>query len=77
MNKFIYDDIMVIRKDASPDLRPGARAWVIAVFPDRKGRPGPAFDRFQDGVVYTVEYEEDAHAVDIHEDDLEDAGREQ
>ncbi len=72
MSKFTYDDIVVIRNSADPKLRPGQRAWVIAVFDTRESRPGTAFDAFPEGVVYSVEFE-DGTAVNVHEHDLTDA----
>ena len=69
MSKFDYDDVVRIGERAPPDLRPGASAWVIAIFPDRSARPGSRFDVFPDGAVYTVEYE-DGSTAEVHEDDL-------
>jgi hypothetical protein len=68
--KFTYDDVVNVRRTAKTDLRPGARAWVIAVFDSRESRPGSSFDRFPEGTVYTVEFEDGA-AIDLHESDLE------
>jgi hypothetical protein len=65
--RFNYDDIVRVRADASQDLRPGMRAWIVGVF---ETRPGPYFDKFPQGVVYTIEFE-DGESVDVHESDLE------
>ncbi|MCR1768205.1 hypothetical protein [Burkholderia glumae] len=67
MTKFDYADIVRVLGTASPDFRPGARAWIVGVFEDR---PGKYFDRFPPGVVYTIEYE-DGSSVEIHESLLE------
>ena len=65
--KFTYDDIVLIQKASGLPGRIGARAWVIAVFPERSSRPGSAFDRFPDGPIYTVEFE-DGSSAEMHED---------
>jgi hypothetical protein len=65
--KFNYDDVVLVRPTASPQLRPGANAWVVGVF---ETRPGPYFDKFPEGVVYTIEFE-DGSSLEIHEQDLE------
>ena len=70
MAMFTYDDIVRVRKGAPESLRPGARAWVIAVFDRREDRPGKYFDMFPDGTVYMIEYE-DGVAVNVHESDLQ------
>jgi hypothetical protein len=63
MPKFSYDDIVKVRPQAVAEQRPGERAWVIAIFEDR---PGPYFDKFPSGIVYSVEFE-DGFATEIHE----------
>lgn len=65
--KFNYDDVVQVRLTAAPQLRPGAKAWIVGVF---ETRPGSYFDKFPEGVVYTIEYE-DGSSVEIHEQDLE------
>lgn len=70
MALFTYDDIVRVREDVSPEKRPGARAWIIAVFPDSRSRPGDAFQLFPDGAIYSVEFE-DGVTVDLHESSLE------
>ena len=49
-------------------LQPGAAVYVVGVH-EGDGRSGTYFDRFPDGVVYTIEYEGGA-AAEIHESDL-------
>lgn len=66
MTKFTYDDMVVLTDPPSGNARRGARASVIAVFPDRASRPGPAFSHFPDGAVYTVEFE-DGSTAEVHE----------
>ena len=65
--KFNYDDTVKVRPDAAPELRPGATAWVVGVF---ETRPGSYFDKFPDGVIYTIEFE-DGSSADVHEMSLE------
>ena len=67
MPKFTYDDIVKVIESAPPELRPGARAWVVGVFDTR---PGKYFDIFPDGVVYSIEFEDGA-AIEVHESNLE------
>ena len=68
--RFNYDDVVQVRSTASSDSRPGARGWVVGVFDTR---PGPYFDKFPEGVVYTIEFE-DGSSLEIHEQDLEASG---
>lgn len=67
MPTFDYGDVVQVRLDASNDLRPGSKAWVVGVF---ETRPGPYFDKFPEGVVFTIEYE-DGSSLEIHESNLE------
>jgi hypothetical protein len=62
MPKFTYNDIVKVSGDAGPELRRG-RAWVVGIF---EQRPGHYFDRFPDGVVYTIEFE-DGTSEEVHE----------
>jgi hypothetical protein len=68
MAKFTYDDIVKVMESASSELRPGSKAWVVGVF-EEKDRQGQYFKRFNEGVVYTIEFE-DGKSTEIHEDDL-------
>jgi hypothetical protein len=61
--KFDYDDVVRIAPDAPDDLRPNGKAWIVGVF---ETRPGPFFDTFPDGVVYSIEFE-DGSSKEIHE----------
>lgn len=61
--KFDYDDVVRIVPDAPNDLRSNEKAWIVGVF---ETRPGPFFDKFPDGVVYTIEFE-DGSSKEIHE----------
>lgn len=65
--RFNYDDVVRVRLGASPDLRPGERAWVVGVF---ETRPGKYFNKFPEGIVYTIEFE-DGVSIEVHESDLE------
>lgn len=64
---FNYDDVVKVRQGAIVDLRPGSKAWVVGVF---QTRPGPFFDKFPHGTVYTIEFE-DGSSLEVHENDLE------
>jgi hypothetical protein len=66
MPKFIYNDIVRAKPEAVPKMR-SDRAWVVGIFEDR---PGPYFDKFPAGVVYTIEFE-DGTSEEVHEDNLE------
>lgn len=67
MAKFTYNDIVRVRPSARQEAKPGEKAWIVGVFTDR---PGPYFDQFPKGVVYTIEFE-DGSSTEIHESDLE------
>lgn len=60
-------DLVKVRAGESADLRPGEKAWVVANFDTR---PGACFDKFPDGVVCMIEFE-DGSTLEIHEDDLD------
>lgn len=65
MPKFTYNDIVTVKVSASPQLRRD-RACIVGIFEDR---PGPYFDKFPAGIVYTIEFE-DGTSDEVHEDDL-------
>jgi len=60
---FDYDDIVIIGPEATPESRPGAKAWVVGVF---TMHPGHYFKNFPEGTVYSVEFE-DGTSIEIHE----------
>jgi hypothetical protein len=62
---FTYDDIVRVRADAPPEMRPGAQAWVIGIATAQERR-GSHFKGFPAGTVHLVEFE-DGQAIDIHE----------
>jgi hypothetical protein len=64
---FTYDDIVQIAAHAAPELRPGSKAWIVGVFDSRPA--GTYFEKFPEGTVYSVEYE-DGSSVEVHETDL-------
>ncbi|MFI3221185.1 MAG: hypothetical protein QX189_19035 [Methylococcales bacterium] len=64
---FNYDDIVKVREDADSTLRPNAKAWIVGVFETRLGN---FFDRFPEGIVYSIEFE-DGYSIEIHETDLQ------
>jgi hypothetical protein len=66
MPKFTYNDIVRIRPGADLTLR-RERGWVVGVFEDR---PGPYFEKFPPGVVYTIEFE-DGTSTEVPENVLE------
>lgn len=69
MAKFTYNDIVRVKQNAEPGTRLG-RAWVVGIFEDR---PGPYFNQFPDGIVYTIEFE-DGTSAEVHESSLEADG---
>jgi hypothetical protein len=66
---FTFDDIVRIKADAPPEMRPGERAWVIGITPHQERR-GSHFDLFPAGTVYLVEIE-GGDAFEIHESMIE------
>lgn len=66
MTKFTYNDIVRVKGKAEPTL-PHGRAWVVGIF---EKRPGPYFNKFPAGVVYTIEFE-DGSSTEVHEGSLE------
>jgi hypothetical protein len=66
MPKFTYNDVVRVKDDAAVGLRRD-RAWIVGIFEDR---PGPYFDKFPEGVVYTIEFE-DGTSGEVHESNLE------
>lgn len=67
MTKFNYNDIVCVRPDFDSEFYRGRKAWIVGVF---ENRPGPYFDKFPIGVVYSVEFE-DGSSTEFHESDLE------
>ncbi|OOG49137.1 hypothetical protein B0E50_06990 [Rhodanobacter sp. C01] len=63
--KFTYDDIVWASEASNPQV-PRRKAWIVGIF---ESRPGPYFDQFPPGPVYTVEFE-DGSSTEIHEADL-------
>jgi hypothetical protein len=68
VSQFTWGNLVKVSNDADPRLQPGAAVYVVGVH-EGDGRSGAYFDRFPDGVVYTIEYEGGASA-EIHESDL-------
>ncbi|MFC5771127.1 hypothetical protein [Thauera sinica] len=66
--KFDYDDIVRVRGNAPEEARPGERAWIVGVFLTRP--KGDYFNKFPEGVVYSVEFE-DGSSIEIHEANLD------
>jgi len=66
MPKFTYNDVVRVTQDAVGGPRRD-RAWIVGIFEDR---PGPYFDKFPEGVVYTIEFE-DGTSGEVHENSLE------
>ena len=65
MTKYNYGDIV---KLLDGDLsRIGHIAWIVGVF---KFRVGTFFDKFPEGTVYSIEFE-DGDSVEVHELQLE------
>jgi hypothetical protein len=66
MPKFTYNDIVRV-KPGTEAATGRDRAWVVGIFEDR---PGDYFNKFPDGVIYTVEFE-DGSSTEVHESSLE------
>lgn len=65
--KYDYDDIVTLSPCAGISSRVGEKCWIVGVFEKRP--KGDYMDKFPDGVVYTVEFE-DGNSVEVHEDNL-------
>ena len=65
--RFNYDDIVRIQPSAGLEGRASERAWVVGVFENRP--EGGYFDKFPEGIVYSVEFE-DGSSTEVHESDL-------
>ena len=65
--RFDYNDRVRVRKATTDLSRLGALAWIVGVFIERNG---PYFDRFPDGPVYTIEYEDES-SHEVAEGDLQ------
>ena len=66
MPKFTFDDTVRVLPSAPAESRPGQLASVIMIFSPSE-RSGRFFDRFPEGIVYSIEFE-DGEAILIHED---------
>ena len=66
-SKFHYDDIVSISSISAAVDRRRQLAWVMGIFTTRPF--GPYFEKFQPGIVYSVEFEEGT-SIEIHEDEL-------
>ena len=67
--RFTYDDTVRVSYSAPPEMRPGSKAFVVGVF---DADSAPKYRRFEEGVVYTIEFEDGA-AIDVEERYLEAA----
>ena len=67
MAKYNYNDTVYVRDDSGNVDDRGRKAWIVSIF---ESRPGPYFDKFAEGVVYSVEFE-DGSSNEIHESDLD------
>lgn len=67
MTKYSYNDTVRVRHDSGSVDNRGRTAWIVGIF---EHRPGPYFDKFPDGVVYSVEFD-DGSSTEFHETDLE------
>lgn len=65
--RFTYDSEVRVTRNAPQEMRPGKRAWVVAI---KVGKNFPTYREFKSEVVYTVEFE-DGSALDIEECFLE------
>lgn len=65
--RFTYDSQVRVSVGAPAEMRPGEKAWVVAVLEAEKV---PTYREFKPGVVYTIEFE-DGSAIDVEEELLE------
>jgi hypothetical protein len=68
-SQFTYDDTVIVSLVSPKEMRPGARASIVAVL---KADKRPTYRSFRPGVVYTIEFE-DGTTIDIEEEFLERA----
>ena len=66
MTKFTYDDIVKIISTAPVKDKHDAKAWVVGIF---NTQLGGYFDKFPEGIVYMIEFE-DGSTANIHETNL-------
>jgi hypothetical protein len=64
---FGYDDIVQVRGNADLVQRRNDKAWVVGIF---ENRPGEYFNKFPEGVIYSIEFE-DGLSIEIHEANLQ------
>lgn len=72
MHLFTWGDSVIVRDDAPKEFRPGAAGSVVGVIDEPLLGPGETWE-FGPGTVYLVEFETDAEAIHIHEDNLRPA----
>lgn len=65
--RFTYNNVVRVSESAPAEMRPGSKAWVVAVL---EGKSVPTYRDFGPGAVYTIEFE-DGSALDIEERLLE------
>jgi hypothetical protein len=68
MTKFSYSDIVTTTNKSIPMLRAGDRSWVVGISHSSE-RSGAYLNKFPEGVVYTIEFE-DGSSIDVEEKDL-------
>lgn len=68
MTKFSYSDIVTTTNMSTLRLRTGDRAWVVGISHSCE-RMGEYLEKFPEGVVYTIEFE-DGCSTDVEEKDL-------
>jgi hypothetical protein len=68
MTKFDYNDTVIARPEAPQELRPGETASIVAISEHEK-RKGKFLERFPEGTVYTIEFN-DGSSVEAKEADL-------
>jgi hypothetical protein len=64
--KFTYNDIVRVSTDS--EQRFTKKAWIVGIFETRP--EGGYFDRFPEGVVYSIEFE-DGSSIEVHELELQ------
>jgi len=62
---FTWNNIVITRDDAPPQVRPGSRAWIVGMS-EASERSGDYLREFPSGRVYTIEFEDgsDAQALE-------------
>jgi hypothetical protein len=69
MSKYTWGDSAKVIDTAPPEHRPGSTVCIVGVY-EGDTRRGEFYERFPEGAVYTVEFE-DGVSTSVHESELE------